>query len=237
MLFDTSLTQSRTANLSQPLPPSWPPPPSRWILMPVPSTLGLTIQLSSSKGEICKITVTLMWLAGVVDMEVQPPADEEEEATRVRKGTQKSMLVSTQWRNGANYPRRSNRKSDVLGQKLRRLRDHKKQTRQASVVSTGTNNTATASSSKDDHQDDGGHTTPSSNAGNQFGPWAHWNCHSSSSNKVKSGPQRNISWQLSKIKHRTVPTHHCRSEDCADLDSHADACLAGPSFWVIVYLD
>jgi len=90
--------------------------------MPVPSTLGLTIQLASSTGEICKITITLMRPAGVVDVEVEP-ADKEvvaegvtsvesEEATRVQEGTQKSMLVGTQWRNGANYPPRSNRKSD-----------------------------------------------------------------------------------------------------------------------------
>jgi len=89
----------------------------------------------------------------------------------------------------------------------------------------------------DDHQDDGGHTTPSSNAGNQFGPWAHWNHRSSSSNKVKSGARCNIDWHLSKIKHHTVPTHCCGCEGHADLYSHADTCLAGPLFWVIEYLD
>jgi len=117
--------------LSRPSPLSWPPPPFGWILMPVPSTLGLTIQLTSSTGEICKITVTLMWQAGVVDVEVEL-ADKEvvaegvtsmepEEATRVQEGTQKSMLVGTRWRNGANYPPRSNRKSDVFENKRNKL--------------------------------------------------------------------------------------------------------------------
>ena len=46
---------------------------------------------------------------------------ESEEATRVQEGTQKSMLVGTQWRNGANYPPRSNRKSNIFGNKRNKL--------------------------------------------------------------------------------------------------------------------
>ena len=72
-----------------------------------------------------------MQLAGVVDMEVEL-VDEEvvaegvtsmepEEATRVQEVTQKSMLVGTQWRNGANYPPRSNRKFDFFGNKRNKL--------------------------------------------------------------------------------------------------------------------